>query len=400
MSVRLIPVALVLLALAGACAEASPDVAPFDPTTIEAQIPSVASALREGDPLGALAALDARAADGTLPAGAEHYRAIALADAGRLDDAVAAFERELLAHPGNGHAHALLADVLIELGRLDAVPAHLDAARRFAPNLASLPLISGRAALLLGDDIAAQRHFRDALIADPYGTSAAEAHHALAQISARRGEEGREQARLHSVQSAYLEEVHAFMSGYAARLRDDPLDVEAAFGMAAARVSMALRFGGDGDLLALAEAALGNVLALAPDHARATFNLGFVRTMQGRDEEACTLYQRATQLDPDYGAAHKNLAQCLRLRGDLDASVAAYHRAIASLPDAEERLQCHLALVEVLDTQGDLGGAVVQMRTAIELMEDPAPAFVERLAQLEVRLAALKSDADASREDG
>jgi len=396
----LVPLALALALALAACGRDGAAAAPYDPTTIEARIPRVLRALRGGDPEAALAALDEREQAGTLPEGAGHYRAIALADSGRLEEAVRAFEHELERHPGNGRAHALLADVLLELGRLDDVPRHLEQARRYAPNLSSLPLISGRAALLAGDDLAAQRHFRDALLADPFGPAAAEAHHALAQIAARRGEDGRERARMHSSASAYLEEVHAYMDAYAARLREDPKDLEAAFGLAAARVNMAVRFGGEAPLIQRAEAALHDVLEIAPDHPRAIFNLAFLRTMQGREDEAHDLYLRATQLDPDYGKAHKNLAHSLELRGDPDAAIASYHRAIASLADPGERAECHLALAAIDEERGDLRGALDQLRRALSLLPEEPPELVERIARLEVRLAALKSGSEADREDG
>ncbi len=339
---------IVALVLASACSDAPRLVVPFDPAAAEAQLPTVMAALRDRDPGLALAELDRLGAAGGLPDGAETVRGLALLDAGRFDEARAALERELAAHPGDATAHTLLARMLIDEGRLDESAAHLDEARQLAPGLQPALLQSGRLALLRNDDERAQRFYRDALSRDPYGEPAVEAHTALGQIAARRGPEAAADAQAHAETAANLRRLHDYLTSYEARLRQDPADAEASYGVATAYLSLYVNMGGDPRLLQQAEKALAHVLGLTPDDARALYNLGFVRAEQGRLDEALELSRRAVASNDGYSPAHLNLGLLLTRLGRADDALAEFERALEVAQAPEDALRARFELVRCL----------------------------------------------------
>lgn len=379
--------ALFVALLLTACGSEPDLVVPFDPTVAEAEIPVVLDELRRGAPEEALARLDERAAAGTLPAGAEHYRAIALMDAGRTDEARAAWEAEVARHPGNGRAHAFLAELLIEDGELDAAAEHLAAARRHAPDFAATSLLAGRLALLRDEDGLAERAFTDYLDSDPYGPEAALAHESLKQIFARRGPDGADRAQYHADIAAYLREVHRFRAGYRRRLLADPEDAEAAYGVAMTYLNLFFRTAdGDERLLAEADRALQRVLEIDPDHARALANFGSVRAIQRRFDDARALFTRAVELDPEQFDAHVQLGLLDARDGALDASRGHFEDALAVADDDVARAEVH-AKWGLEFSEAEPAEALEHLRTYLALAPDDPARLVGRIAELEAALA-------------
>src|SRR5579862_5561066 len=59
-------------------------------------------------------------------------------------------------------------------------------------------------------------------------------------------------------------------------------------------------------------------------YGQAHYNLGVVRSMQGRHDEAIAHYKQALCLNPDSVEAHNNLANLFHQRGQLKEAVASY----------------------------------------------------------------------------
>jgi tetratricopeptide (TPR) repeat protein len=344
---------LILLSLF-ACSDAPREAEPWDPTTIEATLPSVLEALRSGDPDAALAELTRLDQAGTLPEGATHYRALALADAGRAGEALAAFEQELENHPGNGHAHALLAELLIDSGRLQEADEHLVDARLYAPEHPMPKLLSGRLSLLLDEDEQAQRFFRDYLLLDPYGPRSIEAYAGLAQVSRQRGGENDPDALRFADTANALSQVHQYMSTYRDRLLRDPQDAQAADGMVRSYLSLHQSMGGDPRLLAEAEKAVVHILSIDPEDARALYNLGYIRIEQRRFDESIELTVRSLDADPDFAPARLNYAKLLQLRREYAQAVTEYERVIATAQKSSERARAHFELVQYFNSTSSL----------------------------------------------
>lgn len=363
----------------------------WDPAQVEQQLPEVVAELRRNRPQRALDLLDQLAEAKALPEGAGHLRALALQDLGRLQEAETEWRAELALHPGNGRAHALLAQLLIDQGQLDEARTHLEAARVHAPDFAFVQLLSGRLALQQGDDERAQRAFRDFLLLEPYGPQAAEAHHALSLVFARRGPSGADEAAAHEQASKALEEVYGFLASYEQRLADDPEDLEAADGVSRAYLSLYQNFAGDRRLLDKAEPALLYILQRKPDHAKALYNLGFVRAEQKRLPEALELFRKSIEADPQAAPPRINLGRTLLVLGRRDEAVQELERALAVALSDEERGRAELELAQAQEAGGspeDLAAAIEHYQTVLQLFPGDPLKVAARIERLKVEVAA------------
>ncbi len=380
---------LVSLSLAS-CGETAAPAEPFDPTTAEAELVEVLTRLRAGDPEGALAAWDAQASTTGVPEGAFHYRALALADAGRIDEALEVWDDELERHPGNGRAHVLVAEALLGRGRLDDAADHLQQAREVAPELPMLSLIAGRLALQRNDDEAATRAFRDLLEVDPWGIHASAAHHALFQIAARRGDPA---AALHERASAFLEQFHAALAYSRAVLAEDPDNVLERFRVGAAYQNLYMQANGSPifgpvpprwlrEALDNSEAAFHAVLAVDPTFARATFNLGNIRRQQDRLHEAVAYFRETLAIDAAHVGARLNLARVLRILND---EAGAYAELLAVFEHTDDRIVLAPALVMLADIEerrSDWAAAASRLEVLMEWFPDDPQGLFPRLEAL------------------
>ncbi len=97
--------------------------------------------------------------------------------------------------------------------------------------------------------------------------------------------------------------------------------------------------------------------------------LGLSLQMQGKD--ALPALQKTAELMPDDAAAHNNLANTLRERGQLESSEASCRRALKINPNfAEAHSNLGLALLKL----GQLDGAVAGFRRALQIKPDFADA--------------------------
>jgi Tfp pilus assembly protein PilF len=81
-----------------------------------------------------------------------------------------------------------------------------------------------------------------------------------------------------------------------------------------------------------AEEALGQVLALAPEHPGALHLQGVVSFRQGRIDEAAALMERSIAASPETALYHRNICEVYRSLGRYDDALAAGHRAVGLTP--------------------------------------------------------------------
>jgi predicted O-linked N-acetylglucosamine transferase (SPINDLY family) len=122
--------------------------------------------------------------------------------------------------------------------------------------------------------------------------------------------------------------------------------------------------------LAVAEEVYRRILAVEPEAAEVTLQLGLALEGQGRLDAAADCYRRAAELKPDMVEAHYDLGNLLRTRGHAHEALPCLERAIALKPDLP---QAHLARANTLLGLGQFAAAVDGYRRALEV----APAYAE-----------------------
>ncbi len=110
-----------------------------------------------------------------------------------------------------------------------------------------------------------------------------------------------------------------------------------------------------------AAALVDTVLAGHPRHARALTRLGTLRFIQGRLDDAQSLYGAALELEPANADLHFNLALVHGGRGDAGRSIASYRTALALKPDFHE---AHFNLATVLHEIDELEPALASYEAA------------------------------------
>lgn len=120
-------------------------------------------------------------------------------------------------------------------------------------------------------------------------------------------------------------------------------------------------------LLEQAEARFERVLALAPGHPTALYNLGLTRARMGRHAQAAATLRQAIDAGMGRAVAWNNLGIALGKAGDPQAAQRAYERALALDP-----AHWHAAwnLARLLAERGDLSGARAAVDRALGRMGD------------------------------
>ncbi len=198
---------------------------------------------------------------------------LALADLGRLDEAIAQYQKALEIRPNYMEAHINLGIAMGQRGRPDEVIAHYRKALEIKPGSAIAQNNLGAILVSRGRPAEAVPYYQQALKIDPdYVQARVNLASALATV-------GR-------------------------------------FDEAIAEYRKALGF--------------------QPDNATACNNLGAALVHQGRLAEAVPYYQQALKIDPNYLQAHVNLASALAILGRLDEAIVQYRKALEIQPDNAE----------------------------------------------------------------
>lgn len=191
--------ALLLICVAAACspqdaggARSRPDPAiATRPASLPADPPSVdraAKLILEQQYAQALAELEPVLAQRPDSIRVHEYRAIALMELHRYEEAGAAFDKLIAIEP-RVPAHRIGRARSFEmLGNLDGASAAAAAALDLDPNHPEALLAAAQIAMRRRDDAKARAHFTHLLEVSPWGNSSAAAHYALSQIAARAGD--------------------------------------------------------------------------------------------------------------------------------------------------------------------------------------------------------------------
>ncbi len=271
----------------------------------------------------------------------------ALAEQGRLDEAISHYSEALRREPDYETAHIGLGAALVKQGRLDEAVAHYIRALRIRPNCEVTHYSLGIALTRQGKVDEAVVHYTKALKLNP---EYAEAHNGLGVLLARQG-------KFKEAISHYREALHLRADYARARInlgnalarqrrtsQISTQDVYAGSGKADAakdhnRLGISLANEGKLDK---AISQFSKALRIKPDDAEAHYNMGVALVGQGRLDEALAHYSEAVRVNPEYWEAHNNLGIILGRQGKLDEAIFHFSEALRIRPgfvEARKNLQ-------------------------------------------------------------
>jgi tetratricopeptide (TPR) repeat protein len=330
----------------------------------------------------------------------------ALAEQGRIDEAMAQYSKALRIDPDFPMAHFNLGAALAAQGRIDGAMAQYSEALRIDPDFPMAHMNVGVALVAQGRIDEAMAQYSEALRIEP---DFPEAHFNLGLALARQGRIDEAMAQYSEalrIKPDYLQahfnlgaalaaqgRIDEAIAQYSKALRIEPdspmahmnlgvaLAAQGRIDEAMAQYSEALRLKPDfpeaRNNLGLALATQGRIaeaiaqyseaLRLKPDFPEACFNLGLALASQGRIAEAMVQYSEALRLEPDFPEAHLNLGAALAAQGRIDEAMAHYTEALRLKPDYPE---AHLNLGAALAAQGRIAEAMAHYTEALRLKPD------------------------------
>lgn len=309
-----------------------------------------------------------------------HYLGTLLQEAGRLDDALVAFDRALAREPRDVPALLYQAEIFHLQGAVEASETAARRALAADPGSTAAKALLGQAALDRGDFREAARLLEAALAEVP---AANRLHYTLAAAYRGLGDGAKAQEHLARVGPVGVKPADPLLAELDGLRSGERLHL--------ARGKTAFQAGRP------AEAAeeYRRALAAAPESVEARVNLAAALVQQGDPAAAVATLREALARDPGNATAHFNLGVLLSLEGPAPEAREHLAAAAAALPgDAEVRR----TLAQVLRDAGQLDPALAEYAKAVEL----APADeVARLGEAEalVRLARY-GEARARLEDG
>jgi tetratricopeptide (TPR) repeat protein len=296
-------------------------------------------------------------------------------------------------------AQVLLAQALLDAGRLDQ---SLSLYELLAANYPDLPEVQyglGRIAATRGDTEVAAEHFRKACAVFP---SFGAAHFALARVYRDLGqtERAREQLSLYQedklgwpiVSDPWLADITSLRNSATDHLRrginlaaDGRLQEAADEHEAALEVDPELiqtrinliRLYGELGQPAKAEEHYRAALEMDPNLAEIHYNYGVLLAAQQKTAEAAEAFRKALERNPGYAEAHNNYAYFLMASGDLAEAAKHYQAALETKPDYSS---AHFNLARILIQQGQIDDAIEHLRLALEPESEETPRYTYALA--------------------
>lgn len=232
---------------------------------------------------------------------------MALHQAGRLDEAEAAYRSLLRENPGDRDALHYLGLISFRRGEFAEAARLIEQAIRLGGNIPAFHFNLGNAYAQLGQYDSAVGAYRKATQLDP------EFFRAHFSLGGTLKAQGKLDAAIGSYRKAIV-------------LQPDHSDAHNNLGIA---------LQAQGKL----DAAAGEyrkALLIEPGFAEAHGNLGNVLKEQGNTDEAIGSYREALARKPDFAEAHINLGDALRENGQLDEAADHYRRALALRSDSAE----------------------------------------------------------------
>jgi tetratricopeptide (TPR) repeat protein len=222
-----------------------------------------------------------------------------LFERGRVDDAMAHFQKAVDLEPDNATAHYNLGGVLRRKGQLDGATTQFQKALDLQPNYSMAHYNLGEILRQKGEVDEAIAHFEMALEIRP---DYAEAHDSLAFLLLRKGQ---------------VDE-----------------------GLVHLRAALEIR----------------------PDNAEEHNNIASVLWQKGQFREAILHYERALEIRPDYAEAHQGLGEILEHEGQAREAVIQYEKALEAQPDfAEARRSLAWVLATSPEASVRNGGRAVSL---------------------------------------
>ena len=322
-------------------------------------------------------------------AGAHSSLGAALADAGRMAEAIRADETALRLRPNYLTARNNLGHALIAVGRVNEAIQHLEESLRQDPNNAQAHLNLGVALDLARRTPEAIVHYEAALRRDP---KLVKAHNNLGDALTRSGRTAEGIVHLQEAlrrQPGYFD-AHLNLAAAlarAGRMEEAQAQFEAGRRLRPANAEAYASWGGV--LLATGHAGealvqFDSALRLQPDSASNHYNYGSVLATAGRLDEAVPQFEAALRLQPDYAAAHNNLGNALTLLGRETEALPHYEAALQLQP---AHASAHNNLGLAFARLGRLPEAAAQFAEALRLAPDYQEAR-ENLVRAQAQLPA------------
>ena len=286
------------------------------------------------------------AAQPTVPGTTEAFlalkrTAVAHYQAGRRQDAIAAWQQVLQRQPTDYIAQQYLIELYWQQGQRDAALALLETLRQTMPEANFLMQFAFHLEDVRLHDLADQV-YRTAAHLDQH---LAEAPYRLGKNALRAGR--------------YKEAIGHFQQA----LQRHPGLVDAVQGMG-------LAYAEQGQT-AQAEAQFQAVLRLAPDFAEAYTHLGKLYAGTGRLDEAATAYRTVLKLQPEQAQGYHNLGTVLAAQGQAEAAIAQLQEALRRNPHF---LAAHNDLGTLYAERGELSRAIAEFQAAVRSDARSVPA--------------------------
>ncbi len=231
---------------------------------------------------------------------------IVLQELGKLEDAVASYQKALTIKPNIAEAHNNLGLVLFELGRPEEAIANYRKALTIMPDLVESHYNLGNVLWKLGRLDKAQASYHEALRLKP---DYAEAHHNLGNVFWVLGKEEKAEANFRQ----------------ALRLKPDYADAHNNLG------NVLWVLGKEEE----AEANFQKAITINPNFTEAYSNLGALYHAHHRFEEAVASLHKALDLNPDYAEAYANLGLALQDQGKTDEAAKQIDLALSHKPEQD-----------------------------------------------------------------
>ncbi|MBN1673585.1 MAG: tetratricopeptide repeat protein [Kiritimatiellae bacterium] len=270
---------------------------------------------------------------------------IALADQGRLDEAIPLFQASLRMRPANERALVNLGVAHFRKGELELAVAHYSLALDVNPNNYRAHADLGAAFVRRLEPEQALAHYSHALRIRPGGQQARDGLRSALKLSELANRTGGAPLDVLTVKPGDAEapfRVGRYMARHgkfreAAEQFSQALAVRPGFAAAHDKLGLALKSLGED---ARAERHYREAIRLQPDYAQAYNNLGSL--LAGREEygAAINLFAEAVRLDSDFAEAHNNLGLALAKRGQIDKAIEHFSAALRIRPDFEKARRC------------------------------------------------------------